>query len=116
MSTQTTQPDPREPQRRANLSVMDTAAPITGTNYYDVTRDALAVAQDGDYRARRIAVGSRAGIVTPQRTAAGQLDRNDLAAQIYALCHGLTSTTGRYTDGAFTSDGDAYCIPAPDLS
>lgn len=98
---------------RATIAGMNTA-PITGTRYDDVVHDALAVAQAGDYRARHVTVGSRAGIVTPHRDENGQLDRNDLAAQIYALAHGLASDNGQYTGGAFVSGSEGYFIAAPD--
>ncbi|MFJ5872818.1 hypothetical protein ACIQD2_16930 [Dietzia maris] len=88
-------------------------APITGTRYDNVVHDALAVAQAGDYRARHVTVASRTGIVTPHRDENGQLDRNDLAAQIYALAHGLASDNGQYTGGAFVSGSEGYFIAAP---
>lgn len=95
---------------------MTTSSPIAGTSYDQVAREALTAALTGDYRARQVFIGPRRGIITPHNDAAGQLDRNDLAAQIYAICHDLASTTGCYTGGAFTSGGSGYFIPAPDMS
>lgn len=94
---------------------MTPTAPIAGTRYDDVTREALTVALGGDYRARRVSIGPRSGIVTPHRDDNDELDRNDLAAQIYAICHDLASNNGQYTGGAFTSGTSGYYIPAPDL-
>ena len=89
--------------------------PIVGARYDDVVQCALAAAADaGDYRARRIMVGPRAGIVTPHRDQHGQLDRADLAAQIYAITHDLASNNGQYTGGVFVSGSEGYYIPAPD--
>ena len=87
---------------------------VAGGNGFESVHDALAVAQAGDYRARHVTVGSRAGIVTPHRGENGQLDRNDLAAQIYALAHDLASDKGQYAGGAFVSGSEGYCIHAPD--
>lgn len=92
---------------------MDTA-PIIGSRYDHVVREGLATAEAGDYRARRVAVGPRGGIVTPHRDKHGQLDRDDLAAQVYAICHDLSSNNGEYTGGRFIADSNAYCISAPD--
>lgn len=98
---------------RATIAGMNTA-PITGTRYGVVVHDALAAVQAGDFRARHVSVGSRAGIVTPHRDDRGQLDRDDLAAQIYAIAHDLASDNGQYTGGAFISGSEGYCIHAPD--
>ncbi|MCT1435643.1 hypothetical protein M3G57_17780, partial [Dietzia maris] len=95
------------------IAGMDTA-PITGARYDDVVLDALSVAHAGDYRAQHVTIGPKKGIVTPHRDENGQLDRNDLAAQIYALAHGLASDTGDYAGGAFVSGNDGYFIAAPD--
>lgn len=93
---------------------MDTT-PIAGARYDDVVQRTLAAAHAGDYRARRVMVGPRTGIVTPHRDDRGQLDSADLAAQVYAITHDLPSNNGQYTGGAFVSGSEGYYIPAPEF-
>jgi len=93
---------------------MTTTAPaITGARYDTVTRAALLAALSGDWRARRVTIAGRSGIITPHRTSGGALDRDDLAAQIWAICHDLPSTTGRYTSGIFASTAGGHYVAAP---
>ena len=94
---------------------MTTADPLTGARYDDVTTAALRAALAGDWRARRVTVATRTGIITPHRDPDGHLDRDDLAAQVWAICHDLPSLSGRYTGGCYVSAAGGHYIAAPDL-
>ena len=80
----------------------------------DVTRQALRLARDGDRRARPAQINGNRAILTPHQTSDGHLDADDLAAQVYALAHGLSSDDGHYTGGYFTANGLGHYSPAPD--
>ena len=91
---------------------MHIATPLTGTRCDTVLRQALAYVRAGDYRARRITLrgapgvfADRTAIVTPHRDSSGAFDTDDLAAQLYALAHGILSDTATYTDGYFSGGG-----------
>lgn len=86
--------------------------PLTGT-IDEVTHQALALARAGDHRARPAHINGRRGILTPHTNADGDLDADDLAAQIYALTLGLSADNGSYTGGHFTANGLGYYSPAP---
>ena len=90
---------------------MNTPEPLRATSVDDLTRNAVAAAQAGDHRARRVTIGPRSGIVTPHTTPDGDLDADDLAAQIWALANDAPSDNGAYTEGTFTSGGEAHFIP-----
>lgn len=77
------------------------AQPLRGS-YPDVVEAAIHLARRGDFRARRISIGPRSAIVTPQRRADGGVDAAGLAAQVYAVCIDAYSATGHYTDGIYT--------------
>ena len=97
---------------RATISGMS-AHPIHGTRYDDVVQAALDAAEAGDYRARHVSIGPRGRVINPHRDEHGQLDRDDLAAQIYATAHDLTSNNGSYAGGCFVSGSEGYFIAAP---
>lgn len=89
-----------------------TADLLTGT--HDTVRDqALRLARNGDHRARPAVINGHQAILTPHTTPEGDLDADDLAAQVYALAHGLTSDDGAYTGGYFTADGLGHHRTAP---
>lgn len=90
---------------------MTTPEPLHAANVNDLTRAAVAAAQAGDHRARRVSIGPRVGIVTPHTDPDGDLDADDLAAQIWALANDTPSDDGTYAEGMFTHDGISYCIP-----
>ena len=98
------------PPHSGILTSMDT--PLTGT-IDQVTDQALKLARAGDHRARPAHINGNRGILTPHTTSDGQLDADDLAAQVYALTLGLASDTGSYTGGHFTAGGLGYYSPAP---
>lgn len=109
----------RKPSRGVTLSAMHIATPISGTRYDTVLRQALAYVRAGDYRARRITLrgapgvfADRTAIVTPHRDSSGAFDADDLAAQLYALAHGIPSDTATYTDGYFISGGRMHSARA----
>lgn len=80
----------------------------------DVTCQVLHLARNGDRRARPAQINGNRAILTPHHTSAGHLDADDLAAQVYALAHGMSSDDGHYTGGYFTADGLGHYSPAPD--
>lgn len=91
---------------------MDTpAAPLAGT-YTTVITHALALARTGDMRARPVTINGRRAILTPHRDSNGNLDADDLAAQVYAAAHGLTSDDGAYTGGYFSAEGSGHHVTA----
>ncbi len=107
------------PSRGVTLSAMHIATPLTGSRYDTMLRQALAHVRAGDYRARRITLqgapgvfADRTAIITPHRDSSGKFDADDLAAQLYALAHGIPSDTATYTDGYFTSGGRMYSARA----
>ena len=109
----------RKPSRGVTLSAMHIATPISGTRYDTVLRQALAHVRAGDYRALRITLrgapgvfADRTAIVTPHRDSSGAFDADDLAAQLYALAHGIPSDTATYTDGYFIGGGRMYSARA----
>jgi hypothetical protein len=61
------------------------AAPIRG-RYPDVVNAAIHFALRGDFRARRVTVGPRSAIITPERRPDGRIDGASIAAQVYAMC------------------------------
>ena len=85
---------------------------ITGTA--DHVRDILiALARDGDHRARPIEINGNRGVVTPHTTPDGTLDTDDLAAQTHALAHGHSSIDATYTRGHYIADGRHHIVSAP---
>ena len=98
------------PPHSGILTSMDT--PLTGT-IDQVTDQALKLARAGNHRARPAHINGKRGILTPHTNADGDLDADDLAAQVYALAHGLTSDDGAYTGGYFTADGLGHHRTAP---
>ena len=107
------------PSRGVTLSAMHIATPLTGSRYDTMLRQALAHVRAGDYRARRITLqgapgvfADRTAIITPHRDSSGKFDADDLAAQLYALAHGIPSDTATYTDGYFTSGGQMHAARA----
>lgn len=96
------------------LARMDTAEPLTATNLRELMHDAVALARAGDHRARRITIGPRSGVITPHADAQGNLDADDLAAQVWAIGHDEPSDTGTYTGGFYTSNGTSRLVYAPE--
>lgn len=90
---------------------MSTPEPLRAASVDNLTRATVTAAQAGDHRARRITIGTRTGIVTPHTTPGGQLDTDDLAAQVWALANDAPADDGTYTEGSFTSQGEAHFVP-----
>lgn len=90
---------------------MNAPEPLRATTVDDLTRAAVAAALAGDHRARRVSIGPRAGIVTPHTDPDGDLDADDLAAQVWALANDCPADNGTYTEGVFTSGGETHMIP-----
>lgn len=89
------------------------AAPIRG-RYPDVVNAAIHFALRGDFRARRVTVGPRSAIITPERRPDGRIDGSSIAAQVYAMCMDAYSATATYTNGyCITRDGNAHIHPDP---
>lgn len=85
-----------------------------------MTRDVLAVARTGDFRALKVTLWGQPGvfhdrvrIVTPHRNPHGQLDAADLAAQIHAVAFDHYSDDGKYTDGYYSCLGEGHLIRDP---
>ena len=79
----------------------------------DVPRKALTHARAGAHRARPAEINGHRAILTPHMDTDGNLDADDLAAQVYALAHGMSSDDGQYTGGYFTAEGIGHYSPAP---
>lgn len=90
---------------------MSSPEPLRATSVIALIRAAVTDAQAGDFRARRVTIGPRAGIVTPHADPDGDLDADDLAAQIWALANDCPADDGTYTEGVFTSNGETHLIP-----
>lgn len=93
---------------------------IAGTSVDAVTKQVIGIARGGDFRALRTTLlgqpgvlHDRPGIITPHRRISGELDADDLAAQVWAIAQEESSDSGQYTDGYFTSHGMGYYIAAP---
>lgn len=93
---------------------MDTAEPLSATSLRELMSAAVRLARSGDHRARWVTIGPRSGIVTPHTDADGNLDADDLAAQIWALGHDEPSDTGTYARGYYASNGVARIVYAPE--
>ena len=85
---------------------------LTGS-YDSVIAAALNNVSAGDHSRQAVTVAGRDGTITPHFTDGRALDADDLAAQVYALAHRLTSDDGRYTGGHFAHGGTAYFVTAP---
>ncbi len=92
----------------------NTPKPLTSTSVETLTRAVLAAARDGDRRARTVTVSGRTGIVTPHEDAEGNLDADDLAAQVWAFAHDKPSDDGSYEGGMFSHRGVGYYRAAPE--
>ncbi|MDN5724048.1 MAG: hypothetical protein L0H20_13820 [Corynebacterium sp.] len=90
---------------------MNAPEPLQAATIDALTRAAVADAQAGEHRARRVSIGPRGGIVTPRTDDHGDLDADDLAAQIWALATDTPADDGIYTEGVFTSNGETHMIP-----
>ena len=99
------------PPHSGILTSMDT--PLTGT-IDQVTDQALKLARAGDHRARPAHINGKRGILTPHTTSDGQLDADDLAAQVWSLGHDEPSDTGTFTGGFYTSRGISRLVYAPE--
>ena len=103
----------RGPSARSGRGTLTSMTePISGT-FDDVTRKALSHARAGDHRARPAEINGHRAILTPHMDTDGNLDADDLAAQVYALAHGMSSDDGQYTGGYFTAEGIGHYSPAP---
>ncbi|EYT50584.1 hypothetical protein DQ226_18580 [Dietzia maris] len=90
---------------------MSTPEPLRAATVVELTHAVVMAALDGDRRARRVSIGHRAGIVTPHTDPDGDLDADDLAAQVWALANNLAADDGTYAEGIFTSGGRTYTVP-----
>lgn len=96
------------------LTHMSTAKPLHSTRLRDLIYQAVTLARAGDHRARQITIGPRSGIITPHTDDQGNLDADDLAAQVWSIGHDEPSDTGTYTRGYYTSNGITRLVGAPE--